>query len=84
MTDRETLEQQALQAVSAELYYDLADNIDEVSDEDLKAIIAGEESRAGHQHIWRDMPGLDPEDEKLLRCIHCDATKDSSGGVIEL
>lgn len=47
MIDRETLEKQALQAVSAELYYDLADNIDEASDADLEAIIAGEELEAG-------------------------------------
>lgn len=47
MIDRETLEQQAMQAVSAELHYDLADNIDDMSDEDLKAIIAGEELEAG-------------------------------------
>lgn len=40
MTDRETLEQQALQAVSAELYYDLADNIDACDDEQLYKIIA--------------------------------------------
>lgn len=39
MIDRTTLEHDALIAVSSDLYYDLADNIDTVSDEQLTAII---------------------------------------------
>jgi hypothetical protein len=40
MMKREDLEKLALETVSAELYYDLADNIDACSDEDLHRIIA--------------------------------------------
>lgn len=36
---REDLEKQALETVSSELYYDLADNIDAVSDVELYDII---------------------------------------------
>lgn len=39
MVDREILEQQVLEAVCACLYYDLADNIDSASDDELLAII---------------------------------------------
>lgn len=39
MIDRETLEQQAMQTVSAELYYDLADNLETATDEELRQII---------------------------------------------
>lgn len=39
MTDRETLEQQVLETVSPDLYYDLADTIDSVTDEELYKII---------------------------------------------
>ena len=39
MTDRETLEAEALKAVCACLYYDLADYLDSTSDEELRAII---------------------------------------------
>jgi len=38
--NRETLEKIALETVSAELYYDLADTIDEASNEDLYKIIS--------------------------------------------
>ena len=37
--DRDSLEKQALLTVSSELYYDLADNIDAVSNDDLLDII---------------------------------------------
>lgn len=37
--EREVLEQIALFTVSAENYYDLADNINEMSDEDLSELI---------------------------------------------
>jgi len=37
--NRTELEQEALLTVSAELYYDLADNIDSVTDEELYKII---------------------------------------------
>ena len=37
--DRDTLEKMALKTVSAELYYDLADNIDAMSDVELYDII---------------------------------------------
>lgn len=39
MVDREILEQQALEAVCACLYYDLADNLDSAGDDELLAII---------------------------------------------
>lgn len=38
--NREDLEHIALETVSAELYYDLADTIDSVGDDELRAIIA--------------------------------------------
>lgn len=37
--NREELETTALQTVSAELYYDLADNLDSAADEELYKII---------------------------------------------
>lgn len=37
--DRELIEQMALMAVSSELYYDLADNLDITTDEELYKII---------------------------------------------
>lgn len=37
---REDLEKQALRTVSSELYYDLADTIDSVNDEELHSLIA--------------------------------------------
>lgn len=40
MTDRDELEEVALKTVSATNYYDLADNISVVSDQDLRDIIA--------------------------------------------
>ena len=40
-TSREDLESQALKAISACLYYDLADTVQEESDETLQAIISG-------------------------------------------
>ena len=42
MTDREDLEKLALAKVSAENHYELADNIDSTSDEELKKIIASD------------------------------------------
>ena len=39
MLDRETLEAEALKAVCACLYYDLADYLDSTTDEELLAII---------------------------------------------
>lgn len=39
MIDRELLEKQALEAVCACLYYDLADNIDAEADDSLIAIV---------------------------------------------
>lgn len=39
MTDRETLESQALEAVCACRYYDLQDTLSETPDADLRAII---------------------------------------------
>ncbi len=39
MTDREQLEKDALSACSADLYYDLADTIDSVTDNELYEII---------------------------------------------
>lgn len=39
MTDRETLESEALEAVCACRYYDIADTLDEASDDELRAII---------------------------------------------
>lgn len=39
VTDRETLEQLALETVSAENYYDMADTIDSLTDNELQAII---------------------------------------------
>lgn len=41
MIDRTALEHDALQAVSATHYYDLADNMAEVTDEQLITIIEG-------------------------------------------
>ena len=38
--DRETLEKLALETVSAEYYYDLADNISDITDADLYDLIA--------------------------------------------
>lgn len=47
--DREDLERAALEAVSATNYYDLADNIDATSDDELRHIIAanGNEAEEG-------------------------------------
>lgn len=39
MKDREALEKLALKTISSELYYDLADSIEVVTDEELEAII---------------------------------------------
>ena len=39
MLDRETLESEALKAVCACLYYDLADYLEITSDDELRAII---------------------------------------------
>ena len=44
--DREDLEELALRTVSATNYYDLADNIDATSDNDLYAIIAADGDEA--------------------------------------
>ncbi len=38
--DRETLEQLAKETISSDLYYDLCDNIDSCTDDDLIKIIA--------------------------------------------
>lgn len=38
--NREELEKQALITVSSELYYDLCDNLDAISDDELQALIA--------------------------------------------
>lgn len=40
MTDREALAKLAIETVSAELYYDLTDNIENTPDSELIAIIA--------------------------------------------
>ncbi len=40
MTDRDTLERVALETVSPDNYYDLADNLDITTDEELRQIIA--------------------------------------------
>jgi hypothetical protein len=39
MTDRETLQQQAIELVDTALYYDLMDNIDDATDDELLDII---------------------------------------------
>jgi redox-regulated HSP33 family molecular chaperone len=39
MTDRETLEAEALKEICPCLYYDLADGIDSMTDDELRAII---------------------------------------------
>lgn len=39
--DRSALEQEALEAVSAELYYELCDNIGEMSERELLDIVNG-------------------------------------------
>lgn len=41
MEDREVLEQTALQEVCSCLYYDLADNIETATDEELQNLIDG-------------------------------------------
>lgn len=41
MEDRETLEQAALAAICACLYYELADNLEITTDEELREIIGG-------------------------------------------
>lgn len=38
--DRETLEKQALETISPELYFDLADNLDSITDQELIDLIA--------------------------------------------
>lgn len=38
--NREDLEKQALITVSSELYYDLCDNLDAMTDDELQALIA--------------------------------------------
>lgn len=52
MTDRETLEAEALETVSATYYYDLADSIDGMSDGELWSIIAcdGDEAEEEKYH----------------------------------
>ena len=45
-TDREQLEQEALEAVSADEYYELCDNLDSTSDEELEKIISDAEDQS--------------------------------------
>lgn len=44
--DREQLEKEALEAVSAEDYYELCDNLDATSDSELEEIIANAEDQS--------------------------------------
>jgi len=46
MTNREELEREALRTCSADIYYDLADTIDSVTDHELYKII---EARGNHK-----------------------------------
>ena len=47
--DREELEKVALMAVCTCLYYDLADNIDSASDEELWQIIDNRDAECNHE-----------------------------------
>ena len=47
--DREELEKVALMAVGTCLYYDLADNIDSASDEELWQIIDNRDAECNHE-----------------------------------
>lgn len=49
--DREDLERAALEAVSATNYYDLADNIDATTDDELRHIIAANGNEAEEAKI---------------------------------
>lgn len=49
--DREDLERAALEAVSATNYYDLADNIDATSDDDLYKIIDADGDETKEENI---------------------------------
>jgi hypothetical protein len=52
MIDREILEQQALETVSADLYYDLADNIDSATDHELIDIINCNGDYRKEMELW--------------------------------
>lgn len=54
--DRQSLEAAALIAVSSENYYDLADNIQVTTNEELQMIIDGRESELEIEHD----PTIDP------------------------
>lgn len=52
MTDREALKSEALATVSATNYYDLADTIDEHSDDQLAALIACQGNEAEEEQLF--------------------------------
>ena len=52
MTDREELKSEALATVSAANYYDLADTIDECTDDQLAALIACQGNEAEEEQLF--------------------------------
>ena len=62
MTDREELKAEALQTISADYYYDLADTIDELTDDDLAAIIACQGDVNEEEKLFQTEPStlIDP------------------------